>query len=211
MHDARARVAAGLRSGRARVSHARGRARPCSPTAHGAPSEAHRGAAARRGTTLARLTSRPPTGRAANVGRHPARSQTLKKIAAILLSACPVVLASCGEDALGPSDVQGEWRLVSLQQADLATTIIPDPSRFTARFQDAGRVALRADCNVCNGRYSIQDGALVSGSFACTRAFCASAPLDTQFVALLEGRASTLDSGDRLVLTSDRGRLVFER
>lgn len=140
------------------------------------------------------------------------RSNELKTIGLILLAACPLVLASCGEDMVGPSQVQGEWKLVSLQRADLATSVIPDPSRFTARFGDDGRVALRADCNVCSGSYSLEERELVSGLLACTRAFCtASAPLDTEFVGILEGRSSARESDGRLVLSSSRGTLVFKR
>jgi heat shock protein HslJ len=127
------------------------------------------------------------------------------------LSACPFVLASCGEDAVGPSEVQGEWRLVSLEPTGQATSIIPDPSRFTARFGANGRLSLRADCNACNGSYVLADGTLVSSPFACTRAACSTAPLDTQFVGILEGSSEARETATELVVSSDRGRLVFKR
>jgi heat shock protein HslJ len=140
------------------------------------------------------------------------RATSGKTIALVLVWAAPLLLASCGEDALGPTDVQGEWRLISLQRADLSTTVVPDPSRFTVRFEESGRVSLRADCNVCNGTYAV-DGqdTVVSDALACTRAFCASAPLDGEFVAILQGRSTAQESGGRLVLASARGRLVFVR
>jgi heat shock protein HslJ len=135
----------------------------------------------------------------------------VKSIALLLASACPLVLASCGADAAGPSEVQGDWRLVSLTRADRSTIVIPDPPRFTVRFGPDGRVAVRADCNVCSGSWSLEGGALLTSGLACTRAFCSSAPLDTQFVAVLEGRSTTREAGGRLVLASGRGRLVLER
>lgn len=134
-----------------------------------------------------------------------------RRFAALIVSAGPLLVASCGESALGPSTVQGEWRLVSLTRADQSTVVIPDPSRFTARFDEGGRAALRADCNTCNGSWSLADGTLAAGPFACTRAFCSSAPLDTQFAGILEGRSTARGTDARLVLASERGRLVFER
>ena len=136
----------------------------------------------------------------------------MKTIAIILLCAVPFALVSCGEATVGPSEVQGDWRLVLLQRADQDTNlVIPDPSRFTARFGANDRLSLLADCNACNGAYSLEGGALVSGPFACTRAACPSAPLDTHYVRILEGNSEARETGDQLVVSSERGRLVFER
>jgi heat shock protein HslJ len=130
-----------------------------------------------------------------------------------LLAACVVTgtLVSCGGDVVGPSDLRGEWRLVSLKRADHSTIPIPDTLRLTADFGEDDRLGLRADCNVCGGAFALDGDAMVAGPFACTRAFCASAPLDSEFVGLLDGRSTVRVDGDRLVLSSGRGALLFLR
>ena len=121
------------------------------------------------------------------------------------------LLGSCGRDVVGPSELRGAWRLASLQRADHSATAVPPTLRLTADFGEDDRLGLRADCNVCGGAFALEGGALVAGPFACTRAFCASAPLDTEFVALLDGRSRVRGDGDRLVLSSERGSLIFVR
>ena len=136
----------------------------------------------------------------------------MKKTA--LLAACvsASTFVSCGGDVVGPSDLLGEWRLTSLRRADFSTTEVPATLRLTADFGEDDRLGIRADCNVCGASYAFEGGdAVVAGPFACTRAFCASAPLDSEFVGLLEGRSSVSADGDRLVLSSDRGALIFVR
>jgi heat shock protein HslJ len=135
----------------------------------------------------------------------------LKKTA--LLAGCLVAstLVSCGGDVVGPSDLRGEWRLVSLKRADHSTIPVPDTLRLTADFGEDDRLGLRADCNVCSGAFALDGDAIVAGPFACTRAFCASAPLDSEFVGLLDGRSTVRLDEDRLVLSSDRGALIFVR
>jgi heat shock protein HslJ len=135
----------------------------------------------------------------------------LKKTALLLACLSPGLLVSCGTDVAGPSELRGVWRLASLTRADHSTTAVPPTLQLTADFGEDGRLALRADCNVCGGAFALEGGALVAGPFACTRAFCASAPLDTEFVGLLDGRSSVRGGGERLVLSSERGSLVFVR
>lgn len=88
---------------------------------------------------------------------------------------------------------------------------IAEPARFTARFGEDGRLTLRADCNSCGGTFRLEGKAVAAGPLACTRAFCALAPLDTQFVGILDGRSSVDVEDGRLILRSDRGSLVFVR
>lgn len=135
----------------------------------------------------------------------------MKKTLLLLACAAAGTLVSCGGDVVGPSDLRGEWRLTSLQRADRSTTTVPSTLRLTADFGQDDRLGLRADCNVCGGAFALDGEAVVAGPFACTRAFCASAPLDTEFVGLLEGRSTVHVDGDRLVLSSARGALVFVR
>lgn len=135
----------------------------------------------------------------------------MKKTTLLAIVAAGALASSCGEDIVGPSRLRGEWRLVSLQRADHSATPVAATLRLTADFGEDDRLSLRADCNVCGGDYAVEGGALVAGPFACTRAFCPSAPLDTEFVGLLDGRSTVRADGERLVLTSNRGALVFVR
>lgn len=120
-------------------------------------------------------------------------------------------LTSCDEDVVGPSQLQGEWRLQSLRRADFSVVDIADPARFTARFGEDGRLSVRADCNSCGGTFALEGESLMAGPLACTRAFCPSAPLDTEYVGILDGRSSVDLEDDRLVIRSDRGTVTFVR
>ena len=126
--------------------------------------------------------------------------------------ASAALMAACSSDVAGPSDVQGVWRLTSIQRPDASVTAIADPARFTVSFAAGGRLSVRADCNSCGGSYQLADGSLATGPLACTRAFCVStAPLDTWFVGILDGRSTVSLGGGRLTVASERGTLLFER
>jgi heat shock protein HslJ len=129
----------------------------------------------------------------------------------MLLLAC-AGLTACSNPIAGPSDVLGEWRLQSVQQADHSTTPVAEGARFTIRFEADGRLAVRADCNACGGTYQLEEGSLTTGPLACTRAFCVNtAPLDTVFVTVLDGRSTVRVGSDRLTVSSERGTLIFVR
>ena len=133
-----------------------------------------------------------------------------KKLAIILLAVGPMILASCGDNPLGPSDLQGEWRLRSFTPAGAATVLVEDPARFTIRFDPDGTLALRVDCNGCGSTYRLDGEFLISGPFTCTLVLCAG-PAGPDFVGLLDGRSSLELDGSRLTASSERGTLVFER
>jgi heat shock protein HslJ len=63
------------------------------------------------------------------------------------------------------------------------TTRIPDPARFTIRFDAQDRVSLRLDCNRATGTSTVKavadgSGSLTFGPLATTRALCAPPRLD---------------------------------
>ena len=135
-------------------------------------------------------------------------------------------LASCGgaiDGAATPSDLlpagserelaalQGSWALVSLQEGSEAAPV-PE-RRFFADFGPDQDLFIKADCNVCTAGYtSALDGSVeVMGPIPCTLAYCATAPLDTRYLALLEGARSWSVTEKTLELSSAGGVLRFER
>jgi heat shock protein HslJ len=137
----------------------------------------------------------------------------VKPFVRILLCLVPLAVSSCeGEvDVTGPSALQGEWRLELLQRSGSSTISGEVAGRFTVRFDEDGRISVRADCNSCGGTFRIEDQWVVTGTLACTRVYCPSAPLDSAFMEVLDGRSAIRFDGGRLVLSSDRGTLVLVR
>lgn len=106
----------------------------------------------------------------------------------------------------------GIWRLVSLRESGQAEVLITEPGQFTAEFGADGRVHLRADCNRCAAGYTAGDRSLLVGLMACTRAYCASAPLDTAYTSLMgSARTWSVSGHARLELSSEAGVLRFDR
>jgi heat shock protein HslJ len=112
--------------------------------------------------------------------------------------------AASGGTAQDASALAGTWKALALAPAGEAGVTIGDPERFTAEFRD-GRLSLLADCNRCSGGYTAAAGTLSTTPLACTRAYCASAPVDTQFTALVGSATSWTVSADRLELASAAG------
>ena len=82
--------------------------------------------------------------------------------------------------------------------------------RFNVTFA-TDRLDAKADCNTCTGPTSLSGSTLTVSALACTRAACASAPIDTRFTSVLNG-AVTVRINDRLLqLNSAQGELRFER
>jgi heat shock protein HslJ len=127
----------------------------------------------------------------------------------------PAVSIPDGDGHMGATavtSIHGAWQLVSLQKAGGPVTPAPAPDRFTADFRADGRLHVQADCNVCNSSYEAGPGSLeVDPVMACTRAYCLSAPLDTQYTALLGQVSRWSTEGDSLELSSEAGVLRFRR
>jgi heat shock protein HslJ len=120
------------------------------------------------------------------------------------------LLASCADDVTGPSDVAGRrWSLSSLTRPDFAVVTVDEPSRFTLELGEAGRLSVRADCNQCSGGYAIDGESLTVSVLGCTRAFCPSAPFDTEYVSALQQARSFEVNDGTLKVVSERGTLRF--
>ena len=129
-----------------------------------------------------------------------------------MVAVCVSLFAfGCGETVTGPGDVTDVfWSLEFLQRADSAVMGPPRTGAFTVRFRDDGRLEVHADCNGCGGDYQLFGAALTVGPLACTRAFCPSAPLDTEFVSLIEAATRVEVTRDTLVLRSAAGLVRFK-
>lgn len=131
-----------------------------------------------------------------------------------------VVLAAgasgCSEEGLtaptSATQVNGTWRLQ--QMAGTGNTGVHNEdlnaNRFSATFS-TGRVELKADCNTCTGAANISGATLSVNALACTRAACASTPLDTRFSAFFDGAITVRVNSRLLQLNSDRGELRLEK
>ncbi len=136
----------------------------------------------------------------------------LRPACLLLLATFAVGLAACSDNTSGPSTIpSGLWKLGTLQRADWSVVTIEDPEKFTAEFGSDGQVSVRADCNRCGASYESAGGTLSLGLMACTLAYCASAPLDTEYASVLQGAQSYDDSGDALTIRGPGGTLQFHR
>src|SRR6185503_17234260 len=69
-------------------------------------------------------------------------------------------------------ELAGTWNLLSIEAAGQAALATPAGSIYSLTFAD-GRLSTRADCNVCNGTFSLSGQTLTAGpALACTRAAC---------------------------------------
>ncbi len=135
--------------------------------------------------------------------------------------------ASCGDPATsalpsGPSSTGSSaqsaalaanttWTLQSLAEVGSPDVTIVDPNLFTLVLTDDGKVQARADCNRASAAYTVTDQTLSVGLMASTMAYCASAPIDEQYLSLLGGDNIITTSGAALQLSSSRGTLRFVR
>lgn len=130
--------------------------------------------------------------------------------AVVLLAA----IGGCSDNRLtsptSPNQLDGTWRLFQMtspagvHNEDLAG------GRFNVTLSN-GAIQAKADCNTCNGTTALSESTLTIGALACTRAACASAPLDTRFTGLLDGALTVRINARLLQLNSTVGELRFER
>jgi heat shock protein HslJ len=119
---------------------------------------------------------------------------------------------SAGAGATAPSTSQlgGFWRLARLEKVGQAAVELAPSDRFSVEFGN-GRTLATADCNRCSGGYRAAAGTLTVGPMACTRAHCASAPLDSDFTTLLSGAERWSVAAGELELRAPGGTLRFRR
>ena len=105
----------------------------------------------------------------------------------------------------------GTWTLLSIQPAGQAEQATPTGTTYALTFAD-GRLSTRADCNTCNGGFTLSGQTLTAGpALACTRAACRTMEFENAYTRLLGGEATVTLSGDSLALSSSRGVLRLAR
>lgn len=133
--------------------------------------------------------------------------------------ACAVLLAAighgCSESNLltaptSAARIDGTWRLVKMESGGVALTETPTAGRFAITFAD-DRVLLKAECNTCAGTTDLTDDVLTVNPLACTKNICQGSPLDVQVATAVEGKHTVRLDATRLVLTSPKGEVRFER
>jgi len=137
-------------------------------------------------------------------------------LAAVLsLAACAQSIAPSSvtsfEAATGAAIVTtGAWKLQSITRPDSTVVSISDPDRFTVQFTDNNRLSLRADCNRGFGGFSSNGNSINVGPVGITKAYCVeTAPLDDEYVSLLNGDNTVTLTATSLQLSSARGTLRF--
>jgi heat shock protein HslJ len=131
----------------------------------------------------------------------------------ILLAFIGVLSAGCASQSpTAPVDTNilgTTWHLRSIQQAGSAILEIPDPHRYTLLLGEDSRANVRADCNVCSGKYDLTNSSLRLGDLACTRAFCGTNSQDTPFLSALQSTSSVARTGGTFKLEAAGAVLVF--
>ena len=124
--------------------------------------------------------------------------------------------ASCSKDETltsptSSAQIDGTWRLIQMTSSAGVPNEELTAGRFNVTFANAG-VQAKADCNTCAGAATLSGAPLTVGALACTRAACASAPLDTRFTGLLDGPLTVRVNARLLQLNnSTGGELRFEK
>ncbi len=141
----------------------------------------------------------------------------------VTLAAALLTLAACGggenpaletlsaAETSVPAALIGGWYLDHLVKTGQAPVSVTEAERFSVAFEADGRLRLRADCNSCGSRFAAAAGSLEIEPLACTRAYCPSAPLDTDFAALVGEAVAWSVDGAKLTLRAPAGVVVLRR
>jgi heat shock protein HslJ len=104
------------------------------------------------------------------------------------------------------------WLWAELTENDpAAQSIVPDPENYTLTFWSDDTFSIKADCNLGNGTYTVEDSKIEFGPMMSTMAMCPPESLHDQYLALLDQVQTFGVSNDRLVLTlkEDAGEMRF--
>jgi len=142
------------------------------------------------------------------------RFQTL---IAVLLVAALVMggasLTGCSDDDSSsvPAELVAAWILQLISLDDGSTIQVANPADYTVEFMADEMARIKADCNLCNGRFFIDGDMLRFGTMACTLAACSPGSLDSTFVAALATTSRYEIVDGRLILYYQGGSLTLAR
>lgn len=126
----------------------------------------------------------------------------MKRLPVLVLLMLAAGALACDENPVSPTEIRNvTWKLESIERPGSATITVPNPELYTLRFESNGNLAVRADCNTCGGRYSLDGSSLSFGNLACTLIACAVPGLDATFTSALRNVRSATASEGRLVIT----------
>lgn len=132
------------------------------------------------------------------------------KLVLLVVLLLTVSAAGCDENPISPTPIRDvTWKLETIERTGAATITIPNPEQFTLRFEDNGNLAVRADCNSCGGRYTLDGSSLSIGSVACTLIACPVPGLDTTFTQALGNVRSVTATEGHLTITGTGFTLRF--
>lgn len=108
--------------------------------------------------------------------------------------------------------LQDTWQLVAFESNDGTRVEVDAPENYTITLNEDGTVNVKADCNLCNGVYTIEDNQIELGPQACTRAMCLPDSLFDRYTRVL-GAVETwsFDNDSNLLLHYAGGAMLFQR
>jgi heat shock protein HslJ len=134
---------------------------------------------------------------------------TLLATLCLLIGAGQVAWAQVADEIVGI-----QWQWAQLTETEPASqSVVPDPENYVLVLNTDGSVNLKADCNVVQWTYTLEDSTLTFNTLGpSTLAFCGEESSDQQFLEFLgKGGTVSLEDG-RLVLTlgDGSGTMVFD-
>ena len=142
-----------------------------------------------------------------------------RKTLLILIVALGLLLAACQSQTEGKSEsseitdiTQKTWTWVRFDDtADLNNLEIEDPSLYTFILKEDGTYSIKADCNMSNGAYQLEESSLKFEPGPTTLAECEPGSHYNKFLVYMGNVATYVIDGETLVLNlwADGGNLVF--
>lgn len=107
-----------------------------------------------------------------------------------------------------------EWQWSALiETLPASQSVVPDPENYTLVFWPDGTYAIKADCNLGSGGYTLEGNDLTLAPGPITLAYCGPDSLDNQYLSLLSNVTSVSMDNDQLVLGigNNDDRMLFAK
>lgn len=134
----------------------------------------------------------------------------MKTSAFVYLGLAWLLLPGCGmlSDAERSPLAGPPWVLQAIVPSGENQIVVEDRSNYLI-FQEDGSAEGRADCNTCQGDYTVE-GDRLDVDFACTRIYCGAASMGNEFQRGLLQATTYQIRGDRLTIATEEGTLLLE-